>query len=144
MAAAELAKQEELLQTLITGLSSSSDDQQGAGGYMGQLADAKAQLSAVGTETEQAKVKISLAEKEIKEKEPRAKKAEKEGEGLVKELEMKKKEVEVLHKRLEKMGFDERGEEEKREQRRVLGDRLMGLMEVSGLISNGFASLGAD
>ena len=93
--AAELAKQEELLQTLITGLSSSSDDQQGAGGYMGQLADAKAQLSAVGTETEQARFKISMAEKEIKEKEPRAKKAEKEGEGSVRELEAKKKEVDA-------------------------------------------------
>ena len=78
---AELAKNEELLQTLLTGLSSSNADDKGAGGYLGQLAEAKARLASAGTEAEQAKVKIGLAEKEIKEKEPRAKKAEKEGGG---------------------------------------------------------------
>ncbi|KAL7424509.1 Structural maintenance of chromosomes protein 2 [Cryptotrichosporon argae] len=104
--AAELAKREELLQTLLTGLSSAKDDDS-AGGYLGQLADAKAQLSAAVTAAEQAKVKIGLAEREIKEKEPRAKKAEKEGEGGVRELEGKKAEVEKLRKRVDAADWDE-------------------------------------
>lgn len=102
----ELASTEELLQTLLTGLSSSNDDE-GAGGYMGALAEAKARHAAAGTEAEQAKVKIGLAEREIKDKEPRAKKAEKEGEGLLKELAAKRAEVEKLRVRVDAAGWDE-------------------------------------
>ena len=72
----DLAKTEELLQTLITGLgASSNEDGEAAGGYMGQLADAKALMASAASEAEQAKMKIGLLEREIKEKEPRAKKA---------------------------------------------------------------------
>jgi structural maintenance of chromosome 2 len=107
--ATELARTEELLQTLLTGLSSSKDDE-GAGGYMGALAEAKARLAAAGTEAEQAKVKIGLAEREIKDKEPRAKKAEKEGEGLLKELAAKRKAVETLRARLDAAEWDDEKE----------------------------------
>ncbi|RSH76747.1 Structural maintenance of chromosomes protein 2 [Apiotrichum porosum] len=104
--AADLARTEELLQTLLTGLSSSNEDE-GAGGYMGALAEAKARLAAAGTEAEQAKVKIGLAEREIKDKEPRAKKAEKEGEGLLKELATKRADSEKLRTRVDAAGWDE-------------------------------------
>jgi structural maintenance of chromosome 2 len=107
---AELAKTEELLQTLITGLSSSDADDENAGGYMGQLAEAKARLAAAGTEAEQANLKIGLAEKEVKEKEPRAKRAEKEGEGSLKELVSKRAHLEKLRKRAEGAGWDEKKE----------------------------------
>ena len=127
---AELAKAEELLQTLITGLSSSKNDDDSAGGYMGQLADAKAQLAAAGTEAEQAKVKIGLAEKEIKEKEPRAKKAEKEGEGLLRELETKRGDVEKLRKKVEGSGWDEGREKELLEKQAEHGKKINELMEV--------------
>jgi len=40
-----LSSAEELLQTLLTGLSSSGTGNSGGGGYMGQLADAKARLA---------------------------------------------------------------------------------------------------
>ncbi|WVQ83720.1 hypothetical protein IAT38_005864 [Cryptococcus sp. DSM 104549] len=108
----ELSKLEELLQSLITGLSTNQNDDEGAGGYLGQLAEAKARLAAAGTEAEQAKVKIGLAEKELKEKEPRAKKAEKEGEGLIKELGTKRGLVEKLKKQVEGAGWDEAQEKE--------------------------------
>ncbi|WWC72293.1 uncharacterized protein I206_106255 [Kwoniella pini CBS 10737] len=108
----ELNKLEELLQSLITGLSSNKEDDENAGGYMGQLAEAKAKLAAAGTEAEQAKVKMGLAEKEIKEKEPRAKKAEKEGEGLIKELAAKKALAEKLRKQVENADWDEGKERE--------------------------------
>ena len=104
--AADLARTEELLQTLLTGLSSSNDDET-AGGYMGALAEAKARLAAAGTEAEQAKVKIGHAEREIKDKEPRARKAEKEGEGLLKELAAKRAEVDQLRARVDAAGWDE-------------------------------------
>jgi len=119
------------LQTLTTGLSSSNNDEDTAGGYMGQLADAKAQLAAAGTEAEQAKVKIAMTEKEIKEKEPRAKKAEKEGEGLIREFEQKKADVERLTKRLQGSGWDEKKEKELLQKQAYHSEQMNGLMEVS-------------
>ena len=98
---------------------------------MGQLADAKAQLAAAGTETEQAKIKISMTEKEITEKEPRAKKAEKEGEGLIKEFEHKKADVERLTKRLQGSGWDEKKEKELLQKQAYHSEQMNGLMEVS-------------
>lgn len=133
--AADLAKAEELLQTLLTGLSSSaSGDDEGAGGYLGQLAEAKARLAAAGTEAEQAKVKMGLAEREIKEKEPRAKKASKEGEGLIKELESKRSDVQKIKGRVQAGGWDEGKERELAEKQAEHSQKMQGLMEVSRTI----------
>lgn len=128
---AELAKTEELLQTLITGLSSNNADDENAGGYMGQLAEAKARLAAAGTEAEQAKVKMGLAEKEIKEKEPRAKKAEKEGEGALKELAGKRADVEKLRKKVDAAGWDEGKERDLLQKQATHSTAMTELMEVS-------------
>lgn len=125
---------EELLQTLTTGLSSTDSNDDSAGGYMGQLADAKAQVAAAGTEAEQAKVKIGLAEKEIKEKEPRAKKAEKEGQGLLNELAAKRSDVEKLSKRLQGSGWDEAKEKDLLEKQAEHSLRLNDLLEVNNLV----------
>ncbi|ORY22381.1 RecF/RecN/SMC [Naematelia encephala] len=138
---AELAKSEELLQTLITGLSSSKSDDDSAGGYMGQLADAKAQQAAAGTEAEQAKVKIQLAEKEIKEKEPRAKKAEKEGEGLLKELATKKAEVSKISQRVESAGWDEGREKELLEKQAYHGQKVTELLERRDTLKSRLAAI---
>jgi len=130
-ATAELAKTEELLQTLLTGLSSSSADDEGAGGYMGQLAEAKARLAAAGTEAEQAKVRITMAEKELKDKEPRAKKAEKEGEGLIKELATKRADAEKLRAKVQGAGWDEGKERELLEKQSSHSQQATALMDVS-------------
>jgi structural maintenance of chromosome 2 len=127
----ELAKTEELLQTLTTGLSSSTSNEDTAGGYMGQLADAKARMAAAGTEAEQAKVRIGLAEKEINEKEPRAKKAEKEGAGLVQDLARKRGDVEKLRARVDKSGWDEKREQTLVARQLDLEHKLSSLSEVS-------------
>lgn len=127
----ELSKLEELLQSLLTGLSSNQNDEENAGGYLGQLAEAKARLAAAGTEAEQAKVKIGLAEKELKEKEPRAKKAEKDGEGLVKELAAKRAQVEKLRKQVESADWDEQQEREMLESQAEHQSKMTELMEVS-------------
>jgi structural maintenance of chromosome 2 len=135
--AAGLAKSEELLQTLLTGLSSTANgDDEGAGGYLGQLAEAKAELAAAGTEAEQAKVKIGLAEREIKEKEPRAKKAEKEGEGLLKELASKRGEVEKLKQKVGGAGWDENKEKTLLEKQVDHSGKMTQLMDVSAILSH--------
>jgi len=132
---ARLSSDEELLQTLITGLSSSSDDN-AAGGYMGQLAEAKARLASAGTEAEQAKVKIEHGERELKEKEPRAKKAAKEGEGLTKELEGARKEREELKTRVAGLEWDEDVESELLQRKAAVSTKMNGLLEVSSLLAS--------
>lgn len=62
---ATLNTAEELLQTLLTGLSSTGTGNSGGGGYMGQLADAKARLAHSATEEEQGRMKLGMAEKEL-------------------------------------------------------------------------------
>ncbi|WWD19905.1 hypothetical protein CI109_104374 [Kwoniella shandongensis] len=138
---AELAKLEELLSSLITGLSSNKNDDEGAGGYLGQLAEAKARLAAAGTEAEQAKVKIGLAEKELKEKEPRAKKAKKEGEGLIKELASKRAAVEKLKKQVESAGWDEGQESELMETQAKHQSRITELLEKRDVLKSRLAAI---
>ncbi|KAK1922323.1 RecF/RecN/SMC [Papiliotrema laurentii] len=138
---AELAKTEELLQTLTTGLSSNNSDEDTAGGYLGQLAEAKAKLAAAGTEAEQAKVKMGLAEKEIKEKEPRAKKAEKEGQGLIKELEAKRNDVESLRQRVEASGWDEGKEKSLLEKQADHSQKINELLERRDILKSRLAAI---
>ena len=85
-----LNAKEELLQNLLTGLSSSSTT---GGGYMGQLADAKARQAHAAGEEEQSRLKLGMSQKELKALEKRWKEVEKEaGEGKRK---LKEKETEV-------------------------------------------------
>ncbi|OCF77510.1 nuclear condensin complex protein [Kwoniella mangroviensis CBS 8886] len=138
---AELEKLEELLQSLITGLSSNKEDDENAGGYMGQLAEAKARLAAAGTEAEQAKVKMGLAEKEIKEKEPRAKKAEKEGAGLIQELTSKTALMEKLKKQVEGADWDENKERELLETQAEHQTMITELMERRDALKSRLAAI---
>lgn len=93
---------EELLQNLLTGLSSSSTT---GGGYMGQLADAKARQAHAAGEEEQSRLKLGMSQKELKALEKRWKEVEKEaGEGKRK-LKEKETEVEKLRKKVEASGW---------------------------------------
>ncbi|THH05591.1 hypothetical protein EW145_g4689 [Phellinidium pouzarii] len=97
-----LNNKEELLQTLLTGLSSSNSK---GGGYMGQLAEAKARLAQAAAEEEQSRVKLGMSQKDLKTLEKRWKEVEKEaGEGK-RNLEAKKREVEALRKKVEASGW---------------------------------------
>ncbi|KAG7095814.1 hypothetical protein E1B28_006514 [Marasmius oreades] len=76
----KLNSDEELLQTLLTGLS--SKDTNSGGGYMGQLQAARTKQSQAAAEEEQLKVKVTMADRELKETEAHWKKVEKNaGEG---------------------------------------------------------------
>lgn len=126
-----MAKTEELLQTLLTGLSTSGNNEdEGAGGYMGQLADARAAAASAGTEAEQAKIKMGLIEREIKDKEPRARKAAKEGEALTSELESKKRELDRLKGSLDSAGWDEGKETELLRSKAEHSAKIAELLEV--------------
>ncbi len=127
----ELEKSEELLQTLLTGLSANSkEDGEAAGGYMGQLAEAKARMAAAGTEAEQAKVKIGGLEKDLNQKEPKAKSAAKDGEGLAKEFAAVQARLEQLKATLAGIHFDEERETSLRRQLAELTESISKLVEV--------------
>ncbi|KAH8113153.1 condensin complex subunit SMC2 [Phellopilus nigrolimitatus] len=93
---------EELLQNLLTGLSSSSST---GGGYMGQLADAKARLAQAAAEEEQSRVKLSMSQKDLKILEKRWKEVEKEAGDGRRNLEAKQREVESLRKKVDASGW---------------------------------------
>ena len=104
-----LNSKEELLQTLLTGLSSNNTN---GGGYMGQLAEAKTQLAHAEAEEEQCRMKLSMAEKELKSAEKKWKDVEKEaGEGK-RTLDAMKREVEGIRKRVDACGWDAGKEED--------------------------------
>ncbi|KAG5730192.1 Structural maintenance of chromosomes protein 2 [Termitomyces sp. T112] len=111
----KLASAEELIQTLLTGLSSGKATTSG-GGYMGQLAAAKGRIAQGQAEEEQAKVKLGMSEKELKALEVRWKEVERDARDGQRNLEAKKTAVEEYRKRLERCSWNderERASEEK-------------------------------
>ncbi|KAF8337439.1 condensin complex subunit SMC2 [Cantharellus anzutake] len=107
---ARLASSEELLQTLVTGLSS-AQNASSAGGYLGQLAEAKARLTSASAAEEQIKMRIEIVEKELKEKEAKWKTMEKEAKDGSKALEKARSEMEALTSKLQSTGWDLEKEE---------------------------------
>ncbi|KAI5475198.1 nuclear condensin complex protein, partial [Pseudohyphozyma bogoriensis] len=134
-----LEASENLLQTLVTGISSSSED--ASAGFMGQLAATKATASNAKTEAEKAKTRIKSLEKELSVKEPKAKKASSEGTGLVGELEDAKKEVTVLEGKLGKLGWNEEVGEALRTRKEEVEKVVRKLLEDRDVIKSGLAAL---
>ncbi|KAJ6544185.1 condensin complex subunit SMC2 [Mycena capillaripes] len=63
----KLVTAEELLQSLLTGLSNNKDNKTtGGGGYMGQLATARQQATQAAAEEKQSRVKLGMSEGELK------------------------------------------------------------------------------
>ncbi|KAK0532787.1 Structural maintenance of chromosomes protein 2 [Tilletia horrida] len=130
---AALEKEDELLQTLLTGMASkgqSSDaNGQGQGGYLGQIAAAKAEEAAASTEISQAKLRITHLEKEIAAKRPKAEKARRENSGLLAELETNRKKALDLEQKLSKLNWDEEKERAALDARASANARLAQLLE---------------
>lgn len=131
--AAALKSSEDLLQTLLTGVSSSSDESTSSG-FMGQLATAKALASNLGNEAQRARVRIEHLQKQVKEKEPKAKKAASEGKGLLAEVEAVRKEKVALEAALAKLDWDENQEASLRDRKDVESKAVRKLLEVSGFV----------
>lgn len=122
----ELEKNEELLQTLQTGVTSREGQENG---YQGQLQDARNRASASTTEQEQAKLKILHFEKRLKEDGPRAKKAKEQNSGLLKDLEVLRTQAKKLESELGQLGFEPGREENMIEQQGALQKQIRNLRE---------------
>ena len=108
---AKLASDEELLQTLLTGLSSSGAKNKG-GGYMGQLADARATIAKATAEEQQGRVKLVMSEKELVDLENRMRTFAKEAADNVKKLENLKAAVEALEGKVNTSGWSAEQEQD--------------------------------
>ncbi|KAH8105378.1 condensin complex subunit SMC2 [Cristinia sonorae] len=106
-----LSNSEELLQTLLTGLSSSSSTKTG-GGYMGQLADARARVAQAATEQEQCLKKAGMKEKELSGLQAQWKKVEREAGDGKKQLENMRVEVEKFQRKVAETGWTVEREQE--------------------------------
>ncbi|RPD56886.1 condensin complex subunit SMC2 [Lentinus tigrinus ALCF2SS1-7] len=105
-----LTSAEELLQTLLTGLSSNNTGQTG-GGYMGQIADAKSRAAHAGAEQEQFKVQLQMKERELKDLEARWKAVEREASDGARNLQAMNAAVEGFKKKLSETGWSEEKEQ---------------------------------
>ena len=129
-----LTSAEELLQTLLTGLSSNNTGQTG-GGYMGQIADAKSRAAHAGAEQEQFKVQIQMKEKELKELEARWKAVEREASDGARNLEAMSAAAEGFKKRLSETGWSEEKEQTYESALREAKQEVRRLTEVRRLLS---------
>lgn len=106
----KLNADEELLQTLLTGLSSSKANNTG-GGYMGQIADAKGRLAKASAEEEQTNCNLQMQQKELKVLEARWKEVERDAGDGKKKVEAMKGAVEQFRKKLITCGWNAEMEE---------------------------------
>lgn len=134
----ELEKNEELLQTLQTGVTSREGQENG---YQGQLQDARNRASASTTEQEQAKLKIVHFEKRLKEDGPRAKKAKEQNSGLLKDLEVLRAQAKKLESELSQLGFEPGREENMIEQQGALQKQIRNLREQSDSMKGKVANI---
>nr|WJN25075.1 condensin complex subunit [Farysia itapuensis] len=143
-AVADLNKQDELLQTLLTGMASSSKNKAGegsAGGYMGQIAAARAQESAASTEFEQAKLRIGHLDKEVKQKEPLAKKAKTDAAGLLSDLEASRSKVTQSEAQLSKLDWNDEKEKSLLQSKAEWSRRVADLVERKDSLKSKLAGM---
>ncbi|KAF8718622.1 hypothetical protein AX14_011697 [Amanita brunnescens Koide BX004] len=103
-----LRSAEELLQSLLTGLSSSRNSENTVGGgYMGQIADTRTRAAQAEAEEEQSKVRLGMAQKELKALETRWKEVEREAGDGKKKVEKTKQAVESCRAALARCKWNE-------------------------------------
>jgi structural maintenance of chromosome 2 len=124
---------QELLQTLQTGLADSANTS--GGGYLGQLAEAKARVVQAQTEEEQAHRQTVIVEKELKETQEKWKKVEKEAGDGARTLEKKKQELEKMKRSLASMSWSDEKEAAFMSSLKHARDEVRSLTEVSSDVS---------
>jgi structural maintenance of chromosome 2 len=134
----EVERNEELLQTLQTGVASKEGQESG---YQGQLQEARNRASAAATEQEQAKLKITHLEKRIKEEQPKAEKAKKLNSGLLKDLEALRSQAKKLETDLTKLGFEPGKEDDMYKEEAQLQQRIRELREQADALKRKVASI---
>ena len=124
----------DLHQTLMTGLTSSVDPNKSGGGYLGQIADAKARMVAASTEEQQSKNKLGMLGKELTAAQARYQKVEREANDGTKQVEKGKKEIQELEAKLKKTGWSEQKEQSSADVLRAARDRVRQLTQVCLLL----------
>jgi structural maintenance of chromosome 2 len=127
-AQAALTRSEELLQSLLTGLTNSSAGT--GGGYMGQLADARARLAREAAEEEQLRRKLNMTEKELAEVTKKWKAVEREASEMQSGLEKGHAEFEGMKAKFAKLAWDEAREKAAEEKMASVKQNVRELKEV--------------
>jgi len=129
-----LTKSEELLQTLLTGVTSSSSGNTG-GGYLGQIADARARLTQATTEEEQSRMKLGMSQSELKTLEAKWRGVERDAQDGRKKLDIISAEVEKLKKQVVDSGWSEEAEQRSQQQLNDARRDYRNLTEVCQTVS---------
>lgn len=124
----------DLHQTLMTGLTSSVDPNKSGGGYLGQIADAKARMVAASTEEQQSKNKLAMLGKELTAAQARYQKVEREANDGTKQVEKGRKEIQELEAKLKKTGWSEQKEQSSADVLRAARERVRQLTQVRFLL----------
>ena len=127
-----LIKSEELLQTLLTGVTSSSSGNTG-GGYLGQIADARARLTQATTEEEQSTMKLGMSQSELKSLQTKWRDVERDAQDGQKKLDAISTEVQKLKKQVADSGWSEEAEHRGKQELDDARREYRNLMEVCGI-----------
>lgn len=125
-----MATDESLLQSLLTGLSSTATGATGGGGYMGQLADAQTRVTQAAAEEEQTKVELAMNEKQLKASEANLKEVQRDAGNGQQTLDKKKAEAEKLQKKADDYGWTTAKDEEEQSALRNAQHELRQVSEV--------------
>lgn len=132
-----LSNSEELLQTLLTGLTSNEKNKTG-GGYMGQLADARSRVAQAVSEHEQRVMKRANTDKELKKLQDRWKEVEREAGDGRKQLQKMQTDVEKFRKAVAATGWTAEREQQVEDALREARSHLRQCTEV---LSDNFSIL---
>lgn len=124
-----LTKDEELLQTLTTGMSSANGKAANQGGYMGLISDARARDAQAASEIEQHKMKAEHLAREVVAKEKSLKTASKEQDAIQANLLRVEREEQALALQLQENGFDPQARTQLQEERNRIGRHVRELAE---------------
>ncbi|PBK71761.1 condensin complex subunit SMC2 [Armillaria solidipes] len=139
----KLTSDEELLQSLLTGLSSSNTNTNG-GGYLGQIAEARARGAQARAEEEQSKITLSMQEKDLKDRQNRWKEVERDaGEGKRK-IQALKAELERCRQQSERCGWNREMEETFENRLRVLKALIRQLIDKRDYVKQNLGGLDFD
>lgn len=126
-ASAKLAEQESLLQTLLTGMSTGSQDTQG--GFQGQLAKARDKEAAAQAEIQQARMRIAHLEKDIEAKCPQVEREVKENRQLTEQLHKAQRAAQRAKADVDALGWNAPAYEQLHKERQALQSRIEALSQ---------------
>ncbi|KAJ7056661.1 condensin complex subunit SMC2 [Mycena amicta] len=109
----KLATAEELLQSLLTGLSNNKENKTtGGGGYLGQIAASKQQATQAAAEEKQNRTKLEMSDADLKNAQARWKAVEREAGDGKKKLETLRAAVESCRNKIAQSGWNQEKENE--------------------------------